>query len=79
MSDDLAELQAQLDEASRLLTEYAATAADASLVVADIQDNLRWQRWLMVVALLMVAAGFALLQLVPLTLGRRLAAGAEVA
>lgn len=72
MSQDLATLQIQLDEASRLLTEYAATATDASLVVSEIQDNLRWQRWLMILAVAIVAVGFAVLQIVPLTLGKRL-------
>ena len=79
ISEDLAALQVRLDEASRLLTEYAATAADASFVVADIQANLAWQRWLMVLALIVAAVGFALLQVVPLSLGRRLTAGAGAA
>jgi methyl-accepting chemotaxis protein len=76
IADDLANLQGQLDEASRLLTEYAAAAADASLVVDDIQSNLQWQRWLMVVAVVIGALAFASLQVVPLTLGRRLQRGA---
>jgi methyl-accepting chemotaxis protein len=76
IADDLANLQGQLDEASRLLTEYAAAAEDASLVVDDIQSNLQWQRWLMVIAVAVGALAFASLQVVPLTLGRRLQRGA---
>lgn len=75
MARDLAAVQAQLDEASVLLAEYAATAADASLVVADIQDNLSWQRWLMVGGIVLLSSTFAALQIVPLTLGRRLDPG----
>lgn len=76
IADDLADLQGQLDEAARLLTEYADAAEDASLVVADIQSNLQWQRWLMVIAVVLGALAFASLQIVPLTLGRRLQRGA---
>jgi methyl-accepting chemotaxis protein len=72
MTRDLAAVQEQLDEASLLLTEYAATAADASLIVADIQDNLSWQRWLMVGGIVLLSLAFAALQIVPLTLGKRL-------
>jgi methyl-accepting chemotaxis protein len=72
MAQDLAAVQAQLDEASLLLTEYATTAADASLVVADIRDNLSWQRWLMVGGIVLLSLAFAALQIVPLTLGKRL-------
>lgn len=78
MAEDLAALQTQLDEASLLLTEYAATAADASVVVADIQDNLSWQRWLMVIGVVVLALAFASFQVVPLTLGRRLSAAGVV-
>jgi methyl-accepting chemotaxis protein len=72
MAQDLTAVQIQLDEASLLLTEYAATAADASLVVADIQDNLSWQRGLMVGGIVLLSSAFAALQIVPLTLGKRL-------
>ena len=75
MAQDLATLQTQLDEAALLLTEYAATAADASQVVADIQDNLAWQRWLMVGGVVVLSLAFASLQIVPLTLGKRIGAG----
>lgn len=79
ISDDLADLQAQLDEASRLLTDYAGAASDASLVVSDIQSNLVWQRWLMVIAVVVAALAYASLQVVPLATGRRLqrSGGAE--
>ncbi len=75
MAQDLAAVKTQLDEASRLLTEYAVTAADASLVVADIQDNLTWQRWLMVGGVIVLSLAFASIQIVPLTLGRRISGG----
>lgn len=75
MAQDLAALQTQLDEASLLLSEYAAAAADASVVVADIQDNLIWQRRLMIIGVVVLSLAFAALQVVPLTLGRRLSAG----
>ncbi len=71
IGEDLARLQAQLDEAAELLGEYAATASDASTVVTDIQDDLRWQRWLMVFAVVVVALAFAAMQVVPLALARR--------
>jgi hypothetical protein len=75
MAADLAALQTQLDEAAILLGAYATTADDASLVVADIQENLRWQRWLMVFAVIVVALAFGALQIVPLALGNRLSTG----
>ena len=74
MAEDLASVEAQLDEASLLLTEYAAAAEDASQVVADIQDNLAWQRWLMVIGVIVLSLAFAALQIVPLSLGIRLKA-----
>lgn len=79
IAGDLEALQTQLDTASRVLTEYAATTADASLVVADVQDDLGWQRWLMSVAVVLAALVLAALQIVPLTLGSRLRAGVPVA
>ena len=75
MAQDLAAVQAQLDEASVLLTEYSATAEGASQVVVDIQSNLVWQRWLIVIGVIVLSLAFASLQIVPLTLGERLAAG----
>ena len=76
---DLEALQIQLDTASRLLTEYAATTTDASLVVADVQNDLSWQRWLVSAAVVLAAVALAALQIVPLTLGNRLRTGATVA
>ncbi|GMQ85539.1 MAG: hypothetical protein BMS9Abin07_1106 [Acidimicrobiia bacterium] len=73
---DLEALQTQLDTASRLLSEYAATTTDASLVVADVQADLGWQRWLMIVLVVLAAFVLAALQVVPLALGARLKAGA---
>jgi len=75
IADDLAALQAQLDESERLLDAYSSTAAKATLVVADIQSDLQWQRWLMVMVVLLLAAGFAAMQIVPLALAERLKAG----
>jgi hypothetical protein len=72
MAGDLAAVQGQLDEAAVLLGEYADTATDASLVVADIQANLGWQRWLMMLAVVVMAIAFAAIQIVPLAMGRRL-------
>lgn len=72
MARDLTAVQTQFDEASLLLTAYATTATDASLVVADIKSNLSWQRWLMVGGVLVLSFSFATLQIVPLTLGKRL-------
>ena len=76
---DLEALQTQLDTASRLLTEYAATTTDASLVVADVQNDLGWQRWLVSAAVVLAAVVLAALQIVPLTLGNRLTAGTPLA
>jgi methyl-accepting chemotaxis protein len=73
MAQDLAAVQTQLDEASVLLTEYSATAEEASQVVADIQSNLGWQRWLIVIGVIVLSLAFASFQIVPLTLGKRLA------
>ena len=73
--DDLGALQVQLDEAARLLDEYSSTAEEATLVVADIQSDLKWQRWLMVIVVLLVAVGFAAIQIVPLALAERLKTG----
>ncbi len=76
---DLEALQIQLDTASRLLTEYAATTAGASLVVADVQNDLGWLRWLVSAAVVLAALVLAALQIVPLTLGKRLRTGAPLA
>lgn len=78
IADDLAALQTQLDEAQRLLGDYSSTAAEATVVIADIQSDLRWQRWLMVIVVLLVAVGFAAMQIVPLVLAERLRAGMPV-
>jgi hypothetical protein len=78
ISDDLVALQLQLDEAERLLGTYASTAAAATAVVADIRSDLVWQRWLMAGVVVLVALGFAAIQIVPLTLAERLRAGAAV-
>jgi len=72
IADDLGALQTQLDEAERLLGEYSSTAEEATVVIADIQSDLKWQRWLMVIVVLIVAVGFAALQIVPLALAERL-------
>jgi hypothetical protein len=76
ISEDLVALQLQLDEAERLLGTYASTAAEATAVVADIRSDLQWQRWLMVGVVLLVALGFAAMQIVPLSLAQRLRSGA---
>jgi hypothetical protein len=47
-------------------------------VVADIQSDLKWQRWLMAAAVLLVALGFGAIQVVPLALAERLRAGPPV-
>jgi len=72
IADDLVALQLQLDEAERLLVAYSSTAEEATAVVADIQSDLKWQRWLMVAVVLLVALGFGAIQVVPLTLAERL-------
>jgi phage-related tail protein len=74
IADDLVALQLQLDEAERLLATYSSTAEEATAVVADIQSDLKWQRWLMVAAVLLVALGFGAIQVVPLALAERLKA-----
>lgn len=76
---DLEALQIQLDTASRLLTAYAATTAGASLVVADVQNDLGWLRWLVSAAVVLAALVLAAVQIVPLTLGSRLRTGAQLA
>ena len=78
ISDDLVALQLQLDEAERLLASYSSTAEEATAVVADIQSDLKWQRWLMAVVVLLVALGFGAIQVVPLALAERLRAGLPV-
>ena len=77
-ADDLVALQLQLDEAERLLATYSSTAEEATAVVADIQSDLKWQRWLMAAAVLLVALGFGAIQVVPLALAERLRAGPPV-
>jgi len=77
IADDLGALQGQLDEAERLLDEYSSTAEEATVVIADIQSDLKWQRWLMVIAVLLVAVGFAAIQVVPLALAERLKPGSS--
>jgi len=72
ITDDLTNLQAQLDEAERLLDSYASAAGEATDVVAAIRDDLRWQRWLMVMVVVVVTGAVAALQAVPILLGRRL-------
>ena len=74
IADDLVALQLQLDEAERLLATYSSTAEEATAVVADIQSDLKWQRWLMVAVVLLVALGFGAIQVVPLALAERLKA-----
>ena len=74
IADDLGALQGQLDEAERLLGEYSSTAGAATVVISDIQSDLKWQRWLMVVVVMLVTAGFAAIQFVPLALAQRLKA-----
>ena len=71
IADDLADLQNQLGEAQRLLDSYAATAGEATEVVTEIRDDLRWQRWLMVLVVVLVTGAFAVTQAVPILLGRR--------
>jgi len=78
ISGDLVALQLQLDEAEGLLDSYASTAEEATTVVADIRSDLGWQRWLMVVVVLLVAIGFAAIQVVPLSLAERLRSGGRV-
>jgi hypothetical protein len=78
IADDLVALQLRLDEAERLLATYSSTAEEATAVVADIQSDLKWQRWLMVAAVLLVALGFGAIQVVPLALAERLRAGLPV-
>jgi hypothetical protein len=72
IAGDLEALQAQLDEAELLLADYSSTAEEATVVIADIQSDLDWQRWLTVVAVLLVAGVFATMQIVPLALAQRL-------
>ena len=72
IADDLGALQTQLVKAERLLGEYSSTAEEATVVIADIQGDLKWQRWLMVIVVLLVAVGFAAMQIVPLALAERL-------
>jgi hypothetical protein len=79
ISDDLVALQLQLDEAERLLGTYSSTAQEATVVVADVQSDLKWQRWLMAGVVLLVALGFAAIQIVPLALAERLKAERQVA
>jgi hypothetical protein len=71
MADDLAELQSQLEEAELLLDSYAATAGEATAVVTAIRDDLQWQRWLMVLVVILATSAFAVTQAVPILLGRR--------
>ncbi len=71
IADDLADLQNQLDEAELLLDSYAATAGDATVIVNEIRDDLQWQRWLMVLVVVLVTGAFAVTQTVPILLGRR--------
>ena len=78
IADDLTALQLQLDEAERLLATYSSTAEEATAVVADIQSDLKWQRWLMAAVALLVALGFGAIQVVPLALAERLRAGLPV-
>ena len=75
ISVDLVALQVQLDEAERLLGTYASTAEEATAVVTDIRSDLGWQRWLMIGVVLLVAVGFATIQVVPLSLAQRLRGG----
>jgi hypothetical protein len=72
IADDLVALQLQLDEAERLFASYSSTAEEATAVVADIHSDLKWQRWLMVAVVLLLALGFGAIQLVPLALAERL-------
>ena len=72
ITDDLTDLQRQLEEAERLLDSYASTAGEATEVVTAIREDLQWQRWLMVVVVVLVAGAFAVIQTVPILLGRRL-------
>lgn len=72
IADDLAELQSQMEEAELLLDSYAATAGEATAVVTAIRDDLGWQRWLMVLVVVLVTGAFAVMQAVPILLGRRL-------
>lgn len=71
IADDLADLQSQLEEAERLLDSYATAAGEATEVVTAIRDDLQWQRWLMVLVVVLVTAAFAVTQTVPILLGRR--------
>jgi methyl-accepting chemotaxis protein len=73
IADDLAELQSQMEEAELLLDSYAATAGEATEVVTAIRDDLGWQRWLMVLVVVLVTGAFAATQAVPILLGRRFA------
>lgn len=77
ITDDLADLQRQLEEAERLLDSYASTAGEATAVVTAIRDDLQWQRWLMVVVVVLVTGAFAVTQAVPILLGRRFTDRAE--
>jgi len=77
IGDDLVALQLQLDEAERLLVAYSSTAEEATTVVADIQSDLKWQRWLMAAVVLLVALGFGAIQVVPLALAERLKESVE--
>jgi methyl-accepting chemotaxis protein len=77
ITDDLAGLQSQLEEAERLLDSYASTAGEATAVVTAIRDDLQWQRWLMVVVVVLVTGAFAVTQAVPILLGRRFTDRAE--
>ena len=71
IADDLAELQIQTEEAELLLDSYAATAGEATAVVSAIRGDLQWQRWLMVLVVVLVAGAFAVTQAVPILFGRR--------
>jgi len=71
IADDLAALQTSLDEAQGLLDTYAETTEAATAVIADIRSDLAWQRWVALLAVVLVTAALAALQVVPILLGRR--------
>ena len=69
---DLEMVQTQVDAALLVLDEFESTTAEASMLIANIQDDLVMLRVLLLAAVVLLAAVLAALQIVPLAFGYRL-------
>ena len=69
---DLEMVQTQVDDALLVLDEFESTTAEASMLIANIRDDLVMLRVLLLGAVVLLAAVLAALQVVPLAFGYRL-------